>query len=237
MGIAFRRIRRIPRDRAAVEDACEHGDAVRHLHPSANAQGRERIGRAAARQIYCWNPRPAGHRAKEECVRGWGNGEFLIEALLADLDVEFVAEFLLIPELPKPNADGRLDIGEGLQSHEIVRGQITAPNLKAAHVERAALKTERFRRVHLQRHGGQAIRLEALFDPTAEIPECLDVLEYGQRYPGVARGGPQAPHVAEQVRAVPGDARETERRRASWRRGRALRGRGGGGRSRIWNGR
>ena len=37
MGIASRRVRRIPRDRAAVEDAREHGDAVRHLRPPANA--------------------------------------------------------------------------------------------------------------------------------------------------------------------------------------------------------
>ena len=67
--------------------------------------------------------------------------EFLVEALLADLQVELVAEFLLIPKLPKPNADGRLDVADGLQDEQIVRAKIAAPNLEAADVERAAAQT------------------------------------------------------------------------------------------------
>src|SRR3984885_7129367 len=152
MGIARGRVRGIKRDRAAVEDACEHGDAVRHLRPRTNAQARQRIGGAACGQIYRGKPRPTGYAVNEEGVPAWGDGEFLVKALLADLDVELVAEFLLIPELPEANADGRLDVGQGLQDQKIVRGQVAAPILEAANIQRAALETERLLGFHLKRH-------------------------------------------------------------------------------------
>src|ERR1700677_279533 len=180
VGIAFRHVRRIAWDRAPVEDARQHSDAVRHLRPSANAQARERIGGTAARQIYWWNARPAVHRAKEEGVRGWRDGEFLVEALFADLDVEFVAEFLLIPELPKPDADGRLDVRQGLQNQQIGRTEIAAPILEAAHVQYAALEAECLFGIHLQGHGSEAVRFKTLFDAATDIAEGLDVLEYGE---------------------------------------------------------
>src|ERR1700678_490349 len=166
-------------------------------------QFRERIGGAAARQIYCWNAWPAGHRAKEEGVRGWRDGEFLVEALFADLDVEFVAEFLLIPELPKSDADGRLDVRQGLQNQEIGRTEIAAPILEAAHVQCAALEAECLFGIHLQGHGGEAVRFKPLFDAATDIAEGLDVLEYGELDAVFGQGGPQPPHVAKQVLILP----------------------------------
>src|ERR1700733_9566384 len=172
MGIARGRVRGIKRDRAAVEDACEHGDAVRHLRPRTNAQARQRIGGAACGQIYRGKPRPTGY----------GDNEFLVKALLADLDVELVAKFLLIPELPKPNALGRVDVAEGLQDQEVVLIELAAINLEAADVEGAALETKRFLGVHLQRNGGQSFRFETLLGAAGEIAEHFDVLEYGERH-------------------------------------------------------
>src|SRR6202035_1150489 len=107
-------------------------------------------------------------------VPAWGDNEFLIEALFADLDVELVAEFLLIPELPKPNADGRVDVAQGLQDQEVVRVQFAAINLEAAHVERAALETERFLGVHLQRYGGQSFWFATLSEAARSLAERLD---------------------------------------------------------------
>ena len=200
--IARRRVGRIPRDRAPVEDAPEHGDAVGQLRPSANAQARQRIGGAAGGQICCWQRRKTGDAVDEEGVGGRADDEFLIEALLADLDVEFVAEFLLIPELPKPNADGRLDVAQGLQDQEIVRGQVSAPILEAAHVQRAALETERLLGVHLQRDGGQPVRFETLFDAARQVAERLDVLEDRELNAVLVQGGPEPAHVAKQVLAL-----------------------------------
>lgn len=80
----------------------------------------------------------------EEGVPAWGDNELLAKALLADLAVEVVAEFLLIPQLPQPNADRRVDVAHGLQDQEVVLVQFAAINLEAAHIERAALETERF---------------------------------------------------------------------------------------------
>ena len=141
--------------------------------------------------------------------------------LLPDLDVELVAEFLLIPQLPKPNARGRVNIAQGLLDHEVARAEIAAPNLEAADVERAALETERLLRVHLQRHGGQSFRLDTLRDAAREITERLDVLEYGERDPVFAQFRPEAPHVAEQVLVLPTEEPERpggRRGAGRWRR-------------------
>jgi hypothetical protein len=214
IGVALRHVGRISRDRAPVEDAGQHGDVVRRLHASADAQARERVGGAAAGQIDCWQSRPTGHPVDEEGVSAWGDDEFLVEALLTDLDVELVAEFLLIPQLPEPDADRRLDVGQGLQDQKIVQGQIATPILQAAHVERAAFEPERLLGVHYQRHGGEPVPLEALLDAATEVAERLDVLEDGQRDPVIAERWPKPAHVAEQVLILPRRAEESERRAA-----------------------
>ena len=220
MGIAGRRVRRISRDRASVEDACEHGDAVGQLRPSANAQARQRIGGAAGGQIRRRQRRKTGYAVDEEGVGGRADDEFLIEALLADLDVEFVAKLLLIPQLPQSNRDRRLDVAQGLQDHEIVRGQVSAPILEAAHVQRAALQAERLRGVHLQRDRGQSVRFETLFDAARQVAERLDILEDRELNPVLVQGGPEPAHVAEQVLALRVQAKRTRRRgRARRRRG------------------
>jgi hypothetical protein len=63
-------------------------------------------------------------------------------------------------------------------------------------------ETERFLGVHLQRDGGQSFRFETLLDAAREIAERLDVLEDGERDAVLGQGGPQPPHVAEQVLAL-----------------------------------
>ena len=104
---------------------------------------------------------------------------------------------------------------------KIVGRQVAAPILEAAHVERAALETERLPGVHLQRHGGEPVRFETLFDAARQIAERLDILEYREGHAILGQGGPQPPHVAEQVLAF--QVQEAQRAR---RRGRARRGRG-----------
>ena len=140
-------------------------------------KARQRIGGAAGGQIRGRQGGKTGDAIDEEGVGGRADDEFLIEALLADLDVEFVAELLLIPQLPQPDADRRLDVAQGLDDQEIVRGQVSAPVLEAAHVERAALETERLFGIHLQRHGGEAVRFKTLFDAARHVAERLDILE------------------------------------------------------------
>ena len=118
--------------------------------------------------------------------------------------------------------------------------QFAAINLEAAHVERAALETERFLGVHLQRDGGQSFRFETLLDAAREIAEHFDVLEYGERDAVFGQGGPQPPHVAKQVLILPvaaeyppwprrfGCARRRRSVRAELRRGELWQGEGSG---------
>ena len=97
------------------------------------------------------------------------------------------------------------------QTSRLSRGEIAAPNLEAADVERAAAQTERFLGVHLQRHGRKTVRFEALLRAAGQIAERFDVLEYAERHPILAERGPEAPHVAKQVLALPGGAEVPER--------------------------
>ena len=99
---------------AAVEDAPEDGYAVRHLRASASATDRERIVGSAPGQIRARKYWPAHHRV-QKIGAVWADDKFLVEALLANLDVELVGEFLLVPQFPQPYGDVGLDAGRGLQ--------------------------------------------------------------------------------------------------------------------------
>ena len=85
------------------------------LARSADARGRQRIGRAARRQIDGRQGRPAEARVDEQ-VLVFGGDEFEVGALLADLDVELAApEALLEPELVEPGRRVGLDAADDVR--------------------------------------------------------------------------------------------------------------------------
>ena len=173
IGIAQLRVAGVVRNRAAVEHAGENGDGTRHVRPRADAQRRERIRRAAAGQIRRRQHRPTEHGV-EEITPVLADHEFVVEALLANLDVELVAkEFLLIPDFPKSGGAVGFDAARGLQGVKIARAQIPTVNLQGADIEQAAVQTEGALRVHLQRRGGEAVIGRALTDAAGCIAQDL----------------------------------------------------------------
>ena len=133
------------------------------------------------------------HHRIEEIRRIWTDNEFLVEALLANLDVELVAKFLLIPELPESDGREGLDTGHSLQVEQVALAEKAAPNMEAADVERAPAQTERFLGVQLHRHGGEPIFFEALPDAADQIAEHLSVFEYAQRDSVLGQAGRSPP--------------------------------------------
>ena len=130
--------------------------------------------------------------------------------------------FLLVPEFPESRRAVGLDAARRLQGVEVGRAEIAAVDLQRAGVEQPAVPAERALRIHLQRRGGQAVVFEALADAASDIAEHFAVLDDAERHAVFGQERPQAPHVAEQVRATGGRGQEAERRNGdpSARRGR-----------------
>ena len=77
-------------------------------------------------------------------------------------------------------------------------------------------------RLHLQRRGGQAVVIEALTAASAQIAENFALLLNAQRHAIFAERRPQAPEVAEEIRAAADIAEKAQRRYAGGsRRGRS----------------
>ena len=111
---------------------------------SAHAERRQRIGRAAAGQVGRGQHRPAEHGV-DEVAGVLADHEFLVEALLADLDVEpvLLEEFLLVPELPQAGGAVGLDAAGGLQGQQIVGAEVAAVDLQRADVEQCRRTSRR----------------------------------------------------------------------------------------------
>src|SRR6185437_191967 len=174
---------------------------VANLKLAADAEARERIGRAAAGQIDRWQ-RPPAHRRIEEIASARAHHELLVDGLLADLHVERVAKFLIVPELPEPQRPVCLDAGQRLQGDEVGLGQIAAPDMEAADVERAAREAERLPGVEIQLHQGLPVAAEAPLGPARYIAEHLRVFGNAESEADFLNSGPKPAEVAEEVLAV-----------------------------------
>src|SRR5208283_5339922 len=162
----------------------------------------ERIDRTAARQIRRRKRGPA-HRRIGEVARALADHELLIKALLADLDVEDVAELLLIPELPQPQRRISLEAADGLNGQDVGGVELAAPDVESADVEETAGEAEQRLRVPLQLAGRDAIALEALTDAAGDVAERLHLLEELQGDPVFGERRPDAAEVAEQGWILP----------------------------------
>lgn len=143
--------------------------------------------------------------------------EFLIEALLTNLDVETILlpELLVVPELPEARGAVRLDAAGGLQGAESFCAQIVAVNLQCADVEGAAIPAEGALRIHLQNHLGEPVVSEALLEAASDITEHFAGFLHGEGDAVLAQEGAEAPHVAEQE-VAPRYPREKPERAYHW---------------------
>ena len=99
---------------------------------TAHPERSHRIGRAAAIHVGRREHRPPHHRVHEQ-RRIHAGHEFLIDALLADLDVVFpVEELLHVPEFPQTRRAGRRDAADRLQVEQIVLAEASAVDLQGA---------------------------------------------------------------------------------------------------------
>ena len=203
--------------RTAAVYASKHRQSVGDLSLAAHAQARERVSGAAARQVDCREDSPAHRRIEKQAGADAGH-ELLVDALRANFHIEFVAEFLVVPELPEPKRPVGLNAGQGLQAQQIRLGQVAAPDMKAADIERAAVESERLLGVELQRHRREPVAAETLSGAAGHVAKEFRVLGDVECYAGGIENRAQAAQFAEEILAVPGAAQDAERRLPSRRR-------------------
>ncbi len=184
----------------AAEHAAEHGPRA-GLEAPAHAEPGKRIDRAALRKVEHVNRRPTEQRIDEH-ASARGDGELDVEALLAELDVELVAELLIVPELPEPRRAIALNAADCLEGADVVDGKIPAVQLHHAGVELTAVEAESGFGVDLQSHRRQAVVSGALLQSAGGIGEDLAGLGCAEGHSDLGEGRAQAVEVAKQIGAV-----------------------------------
>ena len=100
--------------------------------------------------------------------------ELLIEALLADLHVDPVAQKgLLVPNLPQPGSRRRLDPADRLHHQQVIGAQAAAADIPGADVERAPLPAERRLGVEADAHQRHPVIGRSCLDAAGDIAEHL----------------------------------------------------------------